>query len=54
MTDPTDRLTEHHLREALRHLEAAREGDLRKTNAVAIDEVSNTVAAVFREYEYDE
>lgn len=47
--------TEHHLRQALRHLSEAREaGDLRKTNAVALEEVSNTVSTVLREYEGDE
>ncbi|MDQ2051431.1 hypothetical protein RBH26_13185 [Natronolimnohabitans sp. A-GB9] len=54
MTDDTDSETEHHLREALRHLRAAQEGDLRKTNAVAIEEVSNTVSTVLREHEEDE
>ncbi|EMA42598.1 hypothetical protein [Halobiforma nitratireducens] len=49
MTDDT----EHHLREALRHLEAARDGDLRKTNAVAVEEVSDTITAVLQEYEED-
>ncbi|QLG47525.1 hypothetical protein [Natrinema halophilum] len=47
--------TERHLRKALRHLSAAREsGDLRKTNDVALEEVSNTVSSVLREYEGDE
>ena len=46
--------TEYHLREALRHLEAARQrGELRKTNAVAIEEVSSTVSTVLREHERD-
>ncbi|ELY85114.1 hypothetical protein C484_21162 [Natrialba taiwanensis DSM 12281] len=42
-----------HLREALRHLDAAQEGDLRKTNAVALEEVSQTITSVLREYEQD-
>ena len=47
--------TEQHLREALQHLSAARDsGDLRKTNAVAIEEVENTVSTVLREYQQDE
>ena len=47
--------TERHLREALRHLSEAREaGDLRKTNVVALEEVSKTVSTVLREYEGDE
>jgi len=44
--------TERHLREALRHLGQAQDDDtLRKTNAVALEEVSNTVSSVLREYE---
>ncbi|QLK25511.1 hypothetical protein HYG81_15700 [Natrinema zhouii] len=47
--------TERHLRQALRHLgEAQDDDDLRKTNAVALEEVSNTVSTVLREYEGDE
>ncbi|WP_254530111.1 hypothetical protein [Natrinema gelatinilyticum] len=47
--------TEEELKKALRHLSAAREeGDLRKTNDVALEEVSNTVSTVLREYEDDE
>ncbi|WP_265111233.1 hypothetical protein [Halosolutus halophilus] len=47
--------TEYHLREALRHLGEARdEGDLRKTNDTAIEEVSNTIATVLNEYKRDE
>lgn len=54
MTDDIDpNETERHLREALRHLNEAREGELRKTNAVAIAEVSNTVSTVLREHEED-
>ncbi|WP_195893088.1 hypothetical protein [Halopiger djelfimassiliensis] len=52
MDDELD--TERHLREALGHLSAARRnGDLRKTNAVALEEVENTVSSVLREYERD-
>jgi len=55
MTDTTTTETDDHLRAALRHLEAARQqGDLRKTNAVALENVSNTVSTVLREYEGDE
>lgn len=55
MTGANDHDTEYHLREALRHLGEARdEGDLRKTNAVAIEEVSNTIATVLNEYNRDE
>ncbi|MFP8954243.1 hypothetical protein ACLI4Z_14930 [Natrialbaceae archaeon A-arb3/5] len=47
--------TERHLREALQHLRKAQESDdLRKTNAVALEEVSNTVSSVLREHEQDE
>lgn len=56
MTDTTDTDTDtgEHLRAALRHLEAARQQeDLRKTNAVALENVSNTVSTVLREYEGD-
>lgn len=46
---------ERHLRQTLQHLNEAREADdLRKTNAVALEEVSNTVSSVLREYEDDE
>ncbi|WP_175607242.1 hypothetical protein [Natrinema saccharevitans] len=55
MTENTDPDTERHLREALRHLGTAQDdGDLRKTHAVALEEVSNTVSSVLREYEGDE
>jgi hypothetical protein len=55
MNDQNGTDTERHLREALRHLGAARDADdLRKTNAVALEEVSNTVSSVLREYEGDE
>ncbi|WP_200840336.1 hypothetical protein [Natrialba sp. INN-245] len=54
MSPNDETLTEHHLREALRHLECARNGDLRKTNDVAIAQVTDTVAAVLSEYEHDE
>ena len=47
--------TEQHLRQALQHLSAARDSDdLRKTNAVALEEVENTVSTVLREYQQDE
>ncbi|ELY74437.1 hypothetical protein [Natrinema pallidum] len=52
MNDQNGSDTERHLREALRHLGEARDADdLRKTNAVALEEVSNTVSSVLREYE---
>ncbi|WP_226006088.1 hypothetical protein [Natrinema salinisoli] len=55
MTDENGSDTERHLREALRHLgQAQDDDDLRKTNAVALEEVSNTVSSVLREYEGDE
>ncbi|OVE86445.1 hypothetical protein [Natronolimnobius baerhuensis] len=59
MTDDHDSETdpdvEYHLREALQHLGAASEADdLRKTNAVALEDVSRTVSSVLREYEHDE
>ncbi|SDJ92162.1 hypothetical protein [Natronorubrum texcoconense] len=54
MPDETEHETEHHLREALRHLGDAQQGDLRKTNAVALEEVSNTLSSVLREHEQDE
>ncbi|WP_408959194.1 hypothetical protein [Natrinema sp. 74] len=48
----SDTEIEHHLREALQHLSEARDADdLRKTNAVALEEVENTVSTVLREYE---
>ena len=53
--DETEIGTEQHLRRALQHLSEARDGDdLRKTNAVAISEVENTVSTVLREYQEDE
>ncbi|MFC4437208.1 MULTISPECIES: hypothetical protein [Natrialbaceae] len=54
MTEETDDRTEYHLREAIRHLSEAQEGDLRKTNAAAIEEVLNTVSTVLREHTEDE
>lgn len=54
MTGENDNQTEHHLREAIRHLNEAQDGDLRKTNAVAIEEVLNTVSTVLREHTQDE
>ncbi|RKD97613.1 hypothetical protein [Halopiger aswanensis] len=47
--------TDQHLRRALQHLSEARDDeDLRKTNAVALEEVESTVSTVLREYEQDE
>lgn len=54
MTEEPDDATRHHLREALRHIDAAQDGDLRKTNDVALEEVAKTVSTVLREYEQDE
>ncbi|MDG5761306.1 hypothetical protein QA600_18410 [Natronococcus sp. A-GB1] len=51
MTDENERTTEHHLREAIRHLSEAQGGDLRKTNAAVIEDVSDTVSTVLREQE---
>ncbi|SIR74468.1 hypothetical protein [Natronorubrum thiooxidans] len=53
MTDETESQIEHHLREALRHLNEAQDGDLRKTNAIALEQVSNTVSMVLREHSED-
>ncbi|MDS0474080.1 hypothetical protein [Natrinema sp. 1APR25-10V2] len=54
MNEEPETDTERHLREALRHLgEVQDDDDLRKTNAVALEEVSNTVSSVLREYEGD-
>ncbi|SEV88057.1 hypothetical protein [Natrinema salifodinae] len=53
MSGDTTTETEYHLREALQHLSEAQDGDLRKTNAVVIEEVSNTVSTVLREYTRD-
>ena len=49
MIDEDTDETAYHLRQALHHLEEAQDGDLRKTNAVAIEEVSKTVSIVLRE-----
>ena len=54
MTDENERTTEHHLREAIRDLSEARDGELRKTNATVIEDVSDTVSTVLREQERDE
>ncbi|WP_254763435.1 hypothetical protein [Natrinema marinum] len=55
MADENETDIERHLRQTLRHLNEAQEADdLRKTNAVALEEVSNTVSSVLREYEDDE
>lgn len=54
MTEEHDHQTEHHLQEAIRHLSEAQDGDLRKTNAVAIEEVSDTLSTVLREQDRDE
>ncbi|WP_246999905.1 hypothetical protein [Halosolutus gelatinilyticus] len=54
MTGEHDHDVEYHLREALRHLgEAQENGELRKTNDVAIDQVSNTIASVLNEHNQD-
>jgi hypothetical protein len=49
VTDETDDRTEYLFQEAIRHLKEAREGDLRATDAVAVETVSNTVSAVLHE-----
>ncbi|NGM71589.1 hypothetical protein G6M89_21835 [Natronolimnobius sp. AArcel1] len=50
----TDPDVEHHLRKALQHLgEASEADDLRKTNAVALEDVSRTISSVLREYRHD-
>lgn len=54
MTKNGDDETEHHLQEAVRHLREARDGDLRKTNAVALEEVSDTVSTILREQDGEE
>ncbi|MDJ1430582.1 hypothetical protein [Halostagnicola sp. A-GB9-2] len=54
MTEEPEDETEHHLREALQHISEARDGELRKTNDVALEEVSKTVSAVLREHRQDE
>ena len=54
MTEERDDATEHHLREAIRHLSEARDGDLRKTNAAALEEVSDTVSTILRERDDEE
>lgn len=54
MTEENEQPTEHHLREAIRHLSEAQNGDLRKTNATVIEDVSDTVSTVLREQERDE
>ncbi|AXR78220.1 hypothetical protein [Natrarchaeobaculum sulfurireducens] len=54
MTDDEHIDTEYHLREALRHLDEAQAGDLRKTHSVALEEVSTTVSTVLRERSADE
>lgn len=54
MTENDDHDTAYHLREALQHLGEAQDGDLRKTNAVAIEEVADTVSSVLREHEHDD
>lgn len=54
MTENNDHDVEYHLREALRHLgEAQEKGDLRKTNDVAIEQVSQTIASVLNEHSQD-
>ncbi len=54
MSEKSEDETEYHLRKGLQHINAARDGELRKTNDVALEEVSKTVSAVLREYSQDE
>lgn len=54
MSDEEPDLTEHHLREALRHLEEAESESLDRTNLTAIEQVADTVARVLREHKLDE
>ncbi|AGB36933.1 hypothetical protein [Natronococcus occultus] len=54
MTENGNEETEHHLREAVRHLSEAQDGDLRKTNAVALEEVSDTVSTILHEQDDEE
>jgi hypothetical protein len=53
MNGERDTTAADHLREALKHLQDAREGDLRKTHAVAVEEAARTVARVLDEHERD-
>lgn len=54
MTEEENHQTEYHLQEALRHLSEVQNGSLRRSNAVAIEEVANIVSRVLREYNQDE
>ena len=54
MSGEEDRTVAHHLRQALEHLREAREGGLRKTHAVAIEETERTLARVLSEHERDD
>lgn len=54
MTEESDSRTDHHLQEALRHLSEVERDDLRKTNAVALEQVTDTIAMVLREHREDE
>lgn len=54
MTDDEHTDADFHLRAALRHLENAQDGDLRKTHSVALEEVSTTVGTILRERSADE
>ena len=53
MTGEEDRTATYHLREALEHLREARDGSLRKTHAVAVEEAERTLARVLSEHEQD-
>lgn len=53
MTDEAHNQTADDLREALRHLGEAQNGDLRRTHEVAIEQAARTIARVLREHEED-
>lgn len=53
MSDDEDQPPTHNLREALRHLGEAREGALRQTHAVAVEQAEKTIARVLQEHEQD-
>lgn len=54
MTDEEHDKVNHHLQEALDHLNKAQEGNLRQTNNVAVNEVATTLADILRERKRDE
>lgn len=54
MPGEKDHEPEYHLRKALRHLNEAQNGNLRQTNATAVQKVSDTIATVLRERKEDE